>query len=147
MVMLDQQQQPNAYYQAPQQQQSGQPYMQPGQPYYPQQPMYVQQPQPGQPIYVDPNQQMQGGMYYQPQPQPQYVVQQTTTTTAQPVVIATNVASLEGKQAEDAFTMALILSFLMWFFGIGFCFSCFFWVPVLKYRHSSDERARRYVLT
>ncbi|KAF0983659.1 hypothetical protein FDP41_007574 [Naegleria fowleri] len=116
-VMLDQQQeqqQPNAY---------SQPYM-----------------QPGQLIFLDTNQQMQGGMYYQPQPQPQYVVKQTNTTTAQPVVVATTttnvVTSSDGQKAEDAFTIALILSFPLWLFGIGFCFSCFVWIPVLKYRLS-----------
>ncbi|KAG2378622.1 hypothetical protein C9374_008261 [Naegleria lovaniensis] len=137
---------------------------------YPQQPpqtMYIQpQGQPVQQVYMTTSNLPPGttAVYYQPtMPGQPYVVQSATVpttsniTTQQPTVMATTTTSLptgvnvsssfstpEGSQAQNAFNTALLVSMLMWFFGIGFCFSCFFWIPVLKYKKSNDATARRY---
>ncbi|EFC39302.1 predicted protein [Naegleria gruberi] len=123
------QQQPQAYYGQPTQPNAyGQPY--PQQPYYDpsqQVPVAYGQPQP---------------QYYTPQP---VIVAQPTVATTTTTTVVNGVSAVgEGKQAEEALMFALLVTFVMWFLGIGFCFSCFFFVPVMKFRRSSDPRAKQY---
>ena len=92
-------------------------------------------PQAGYPQTYDPNMSTGQPIYYQPQLAQPNVVTVSTTQLAY---------SDEGKKAEEAFMMALVISLIMWFLGLGFCCSCFFFIPVMRYRQSLDERARRY---
>ena len=130
----DPNQQPQAYYN-PQQQYD--PNQQQPQTYY------NQPPQQGYPQQYPPQQGYPQPQYYTAQP---VIVAQPATTTTTTVINTGGVVAVSGeaKRAEEAFMFALLISFVLRFFGIGFCFSCFLFLPVMKFRSSSDARARQY---
>jgi len=39
---------------------------------------------------------------------------------------------------------SLIMCIILWFFGLGICFTCCAFIPVLAYRSSEDPVARKY---
>jgi hypothetical protein len=94
-------------------------------------------------------QQQQPQQYSQPQysqyPQPQY--SQPQYSQPPPVQVYTDsshsIVSLEGKQAQEAFNMAIIIALIIFFvFTPVFAFVPFLFV--LKYSRSSDPQAKHY---